>query len=44
MDWREQKWAAIGYWLGVTAFAIAPNTDGLLVGWVICQITAAIAG
>jgi hypothetical protein len=44
MDGHCQKWAAIGYWLGVVAFAISPNWDGLLVGWGICQIAAAIAG
>jgi hypothetical protein len=44
MDMHCQKWAAIGYWLGVIAFAVAPNADGILVGWAICQVAAAIAG
>jgi hypothetical protein len=44
MDWRCQKWAMIGYWLGVIVFTVAPNTDGILVGWGICQLAAAIAG
>jgi hypothetical protein len=44
MDGHCQKWAALGYWAGVVAFAVSPNTTGLIVGWVICQITAAIAG
>jgi hypothetical protein len=44
MDWRCQKWAMIGYWAGVLAFAVSPNTRGLIIGWGICQVTAAIAG
>lgn len=44
MDGHCQKWAMIGYWMGVVAFAISPNWDGLLIGWGIAQLSAAIAG
>lgn len=44
MDWHCQKWAFIGYWAGVITLFIVPNADGILIGWAICQITAAIAG
>lgn len=44
MDMRCQKWAFIGYWLGVVAFAVAPNIDGVVAGWIIGQVAAALAG
>ena len=44
MDGHCQRWAAIGYWAGVIVFALYPNWTGILVGWGICQLTAAIAG
>jgi hypothetical protein len=44
MDMHCQRVAAIAYWLGVAVFAVYPNSAGLLVGWVICQLGAAIAG
>lgn len=44
MEWDCQRDAAVAYWLGVIVFAVSPNWTGLLIGWAICQVAAAIAG
>jgi hypothetical protein len=44
MDMHCQKITAASYWFGVAVFAVWPNGTGLLVGWAIAQIGAAIAG
>jgi hypothetical protein len=44
MDWHCQKTAIICYWLGVVVFAIWPSWTGLMIGWGIAQLGAAVAG
>lgn len=44
MDAHCQKVSSIGYWIGVVIAFMYPGFAGLMVGWGISALCAAIAG